>query len=287
MQYVDYNAVVQTRVQGLWNMHNTLKSLNQDLDFLINLSSVAGVIGNLTQAAYAASGTFMDGFAESMNSLGLPCTTIDLAPVRDVGYLANDQKTQDVVQGTFGGMWLNAEDIHGLLASAIKGVMKNSCNNHCITGLDSIQTESVSAGQAWTQDPRFSQLVRAAAVSASSKLGDQVNGLASESPAKALQQAQDLTQAQDIIAQALLKKLCSLLMLSLEDVDVSKPISAFGLDSLVAIEVRHWISREFDAGLQLLEILASDSVSGLAGTIMHKSGVLPEGLKSSSTNGTS
>ncbi|CEJ59647.1 hypothetical protein PMG11_08264 [Penicillium brasilianum] len=287
MQYVDYNAVVQTRVQGLWNLHNTLKSLNQDLDFLINLSSVAGVIGNLTQAAYAASGTFMDGFAESMNSLGLPCTTIDLAPVRDVGYLANDQKTQDVVQGTFGGMWLNAEDIHGLLASAIKGVMKNSCNNHCITGLDSIQTESVSAGQAWTQDPRFSQLVRAAAVSASSKSGDQVNGLTSESPAKALQQAQDLTQAQDIIAQALLKKLCSLLMLSLEDVDVSKSISAFGLDSLVAIEVRHWISREFDAGLQLLEILASDSVSGLAGTIMHKSGVLPEGLKSSNTNGTS
>ena len=137
------------------------------------------------------------------------------------------------------------------------------------------------------RSPRFSQLIRAAAVSASSKSGDQSDALSLESPAKALQQAQDPTQAHDIIAQALLKKLCSLLMLSLEDVDVSKPISAFGLDSLVAIEVRHWISREFDAGLQLLEILASDSVSGLAGTIMHKSGALPEGLKSSGANGTS
>jgi len=287
MQYADYNAVVQTRVHGLWNLHDALKSLDQKLDFLINLSSVAGVIGNLTQAAYAASGTFMDGFAESMISLGLPYATIDLAPVRDLGYLVNDQKTQDVVKNTFGGMWLNAEDIHGLLASAIKGVMKGSCNNHCITGLDSIETESMGAGQAWTQDPRFSQLIRAAAVSASSKSGDQSDALSLENPAKALQQAQDLTQAHDIIAQALLKKLCSLLMLSLEDVDVSKPISAFGLDSLVAIEVRHWISREFEAGLQLLEILASDSVSGLAGTIMHKSGALPEGLKSSGANGTS
>ena len=285
MQYADYHAVVQTRVQGLWNLHDALKSLDQKLDFLINLSSAAGVIGNLTQAAYAASGTFMDGFAESMNSLGLPYTTIDLAPVRDLGYLANDKKTQDVVESTFGGMWLNAEDIHGLLASAIKGVMKGSCNNHCITGLDSIETERMSAGQAWTQDPRFSQLIRAAAVSASSK-SDPSDALSLESPAKALQQAQDLAQAHDIIAQALLKKLCSLLMLSLEDVDVSKPISAFGLDSLVAIEVRHWISREFDAGLQLLEILASDSVSGLAGTIMHKSGALPEGLKSSGANAT-
>lgn len=287
MQYADYNEVVQTRVQGLWNLHDALKSRDQKLDFLINLSSVAGVIGNLTQAAYAASGTFMDGFAEAMIRLGLPYTTIDLAPVRDLGYLVNDHKTQDVVKSTFGGMWLNAEDIHGLLASAIKGVMKGSCNNHCITGLDSIKTESMNAGQAWTQDPRFSQLIRAAAVSASSKFCDQSDALSLESPAKALQQAQDLTQAHDIIAQALLKKLCSLLMLSLEDVDVSKPISAFGLDSLVAIEVRHWISREFDAGLQLLEILASDSVSGLAGTIMHKSGALPEGLKSSGANGAS
>lgn len=287
MEYADYNAVIQTRVQGLWNIHHTLNSISQKPDFLINLSSLSGIVGNLTQAAYAASGTFMDGFAESMNSLGLRCTTIDLAPVRDVGYLANDQQSQEVVQGTLGGTWLDAEDIHGLLASAIKGVTKDTCNNHCITGLDSLKKGRLTASQSWTQDQRFSQLLHAAAVSASSKSEDQLNDRISQSPAKSLQQAQDFTQAHNIVAQALSEKLCSLLMLPLEECDVSKPISAFGLDSLVAIEVRHWISREFDAGLQLLEILASDSINGLAELILHKSGTIPEGLKSSEKNGNS
>lgn len=282
MRYADYNAVVTTRVQGLCNVYDIISSSNDELDFVINLSSVAGVVGNLTQAAYAATGTFMDGFAQAMSDVGVPCTTIDLAPVQDVGYLAKDKKTQEVVQGTFGGNWLDADDIHNLLASAIKGVIKKSSNGHCITGLDSIQLDSVSAGQVWMKDARFSQLIRAASASAPSESGDFSKSLALESPAKALQQAQSFEQAQGIIAQALLKKLCSLLMLSLDDVDVSKSISAFGLDSLVAIEVRHWISREFDAGLQLLEILASDSVNGLATLITGRSGVLSEDMRTAS-----
>ncbi|KAJ5484831.1 hypothetical protein N7539_004819 [Penicillium diatomitis] len=287
MKYADYDAVVKTRVQGLCNVHEIISAMKYDLDFLISLSSVAGVVGNLTQSAYAASGTFMDGFAKAMSDLGVNYTAIDLAPVRDIGYLVGNEKTQDVVQGAFGDVWLNADDIHCLLASAIKGVMKNSCNNHCITGLSSLKDEKFTAGQIWTKDPRFSQLIRAVTFGAPSRAGDLPNALATESPAKALQKAQTLDQAQDIIAQALLNKLCSLLMLSVEDVDVSKSISAFGLDSLVAIEVRHWITREFDATLQLLEILASESVNSLAGVITGRSGAVPENLKMSNVTASS
>ena len=59
MTYDDFEAVIGPRVHGLWNVHNTLLSLNQRGDFFINLSSVASTIGNLTQASYAASGSFM------------------------------------------------------------------------------------------------------------------------------------------------------------------------------------------------------------------------------------
>ena len=48
-------------------------------------------------------------------------------------------------------------------------------------------------------------------------------------------------------------------------------ISGYGLDSLVAIEVRNWITRELEANLQILEILTSDSVHALARTILSKS----------------
>ena len=53
--------------------------------------------------------------------------------------------------------------------------------------------------------------------------------------------------------------------------DPATPVTALGLDSLVAIEVRNWIVRECDANLQVLELLSSTSLMALAQTIVKKS----------------
>ena len=53
-------------------------------------------------------------------------------------------------------------------------------------------------------------------------------------------------------------------MRPIEELDPASPISVYGLDSLVAIEIRNWITRELEANLQILEILTSDSVPALA-----------------------
>jgi len=61
-------------------------------------------------------------------------------------------------------------------------------------------------------------------------------------------------------------------VLMLEDeIDPSRPIVFYGLDSLVAIEVRNWITRELDANLQVLVLLASPSILNLAETIAKAS----------------
>ncbi|KAG9713115.1 putative polyketide synthase, partial [Aureobasidium melanogenum] len=48
----DFSAVVNPKVAGTLNLHNSLGT--SELDFFIALSSVAGVVGNRGQAAYAA-----------------------------------------------------------------------------------------------------------------------------------------------------------------------------------------------------------------------------------------
>jgi zearalenone synthase (highly reducing iterative type I polyketide synthase) len=45
----------------------------------------------------------------------------------------------------------------------------------------------------------------------------------------------------------------------------------YGVDSLVALEVRNWITREMKANIALLEILAAVPMSGFAGKIAEKS----------------
>lgn len=58
-----------------------------------------------------------------------------------------------------------------------------------------------------------------------------------------------------------------------EELDISRSISAYTLDSLTAIEVRNFITRMFEANLQVLELLASGSIESLARVVCGKSKV--------------
>ncbi|QSS60369.1 hypothetical protein I7I51_05167 [Histoplasma capsulatum] len=52
-------------------------------------------------------------------------------------------------------------------------------------------------------------------------------------------------------------KVSVMMMKSVDEIDRSKPLGAYGLDSLITIEVRNWIFREIQAGLQIMEILVA------------------------------
>jgi len=59
-----------------------------------------------------------------------------------------------------------------------------------------------------------------------------------------------------------------------EDMEAQKTsmsITAFGLDSLNAIELRNWIGKELQAHLQVLELLTSGRLKDLAALVLKKS----------------
>ena len=56
-----------------------------------------------------------------------------------------------------------------------------------------------------------------------------------------------------------------------------KPIYDFGIDSLIAIELRNWIKREFKASLRSLEILDEGSIVSLVEKILARSSLVDAG----------
>jgi hypothetical protein len=50
-------------------------------------------------------------------------------------------------------------------------------------------------------------------------------------------------EAVQLITAAMVQRLASLMMIPEADIDAGKPLSACGIDSLVAVEVRNWIAR--------------------------------------------
>ena len=65
-----FEKVLSAKIQGSWLLHTLTQGMA--LDFMVFFSSVASLLGNPGQGAYAAGNAFLDGLARSRQQQGLP-----------------------------------------------------------------------------------------------------------------------------------------------------------------------------------------------------------------------
>lgn len=260
MALEDFHAVTVCKVQGALNLHEVLA--DSPLDFFVALSSVAGVVGNRGQAAYAAANVFLDEFMHFRRSQGLPAVSIDLAAVSNVGYLADggNARRQEILKN-IGGQTIDEAEVLALLSAAITGTMDSSCQGQCITGLTADDKESF-----WLNDGKFTVLQEKVR---SQGTGTQQNGLVI-TLSKVLRTAASKEDASQVLYEALAAKLATVLAMSIDGIEPTHTLKSFGLDSLVAIEIRNWIARETEVNVQVLELLSSGSIISLVALILKK-----------------
>ena len=261
MTFEDWSAVVSSKVAGAWHFHNALLSSSSELDFFVMLSSVAGIVGNRGQASYAAANTFLDALAWYRRSLGLPAASLNLTAISDVGYLAeNASRYAQVTQNLASGTMCEAEMLD-LLGGAIRGEVVGQC----ITGLDYSDGGSLPY---YASDSRFAPLHAASLEISSLKLASK----SSSSPCiqQQLRHADSPEKCLSVVRNGLREKLCAILMLSLDDMDMKSSMTACGLDSLNAIELRNWVGKEMGVHLQVLELLTSGTLTSLSTLILRK-----------------
>ena len=262
----DWNQVIKPRVDGAWNIHKHCP----DLDFFVLLASITGIVGNKGQAAYAASNTFMDAFAEYRAIQGLPASTIDLGMVADVGYVAQSDLRRRAQISALTHDAVKEKELHALL----KGAVLNhpaTCSWRRTVTMSRLQASQSDLW--WCTDPRFSHIVTATDSSSSGSAAD-TQDASSQSVRKALQAARSTDEALQVLYAALVHKVSSISMTPAEDISIEKPLAEYGLDSLVAVEIRNWITNELYANVPLLELANSPSLQALAGAIAANSKLL-------------
>lgn len=267
MTFNDYQSVVRSKISGAWNFHTALGDTY--LDFFVLLSSVAGIVGNRGQAAYAAANTFLDSFALYRRSKGMNAVSLDLTAVADIGYLAENSAKQEQVLRTLSGATIAGNEVLSLIDAAIDGQVGDSCEGQCVTGLDFGNASNMPF---YASDAKFSYLRDAALAQQGEGAGASGN-TALLSIAETLRQATDTEAAIQVVAGGLREKLGSILMIPadvMEAKQATTSITAFGLDSLNAIELRNWIGKELQAHLQVLELLTSGGLNDLAGVVLSK-----------------
>lgn len=263
MTYDAYRSTVRAKVAGTWNIHNALEAIHADLDYFVLFSSAAGILGSRGQAAYAAASTFLDSFAAFRRHKGLPGVSLDLTVVTGVGYAAENARRAEDISRNFGGETVSEAEVLALLGLAVSGVSPSQC----LTGLKLVPGLSGSLPY-YAEDPRFSHLKAIAEAENMPKQSADSGKPASFGAA--FRAVDNEAAAREIAVQAVLHKLAEVLSVDLQDVDAARSMTSYGLDSLTAIEVRNWVSRELRANLQILELLTSGCVNDLAALIVSR-----------------
>ncbi|TVY20485.1 Reducing polyketide synthase FUB1 [Lachnellula arida] len=254
----DWNVSVLAKVKGTLNLH---QALPKDLDFFVMLSSISGVIGNASQANYAAANTFLDAFAERRRALGLHATSLDLGVITEVGHVAEDADLAKAMERQ-GFVGTNEKQLLALIQTACFSL---DCPSQIVTGLGPYQAAGTMGSL--SSSPLFSHYRHMF-----QSVGDFSSG--SNSLRANLSASPSLEHAQGLIFTALLDRTAAQCMVAVEDINPAKPLIDYGLDSLVAVELRTWIFKQLDCTIPILELLANTPISKIADKIADKSRLL-------------
>lgn len=254
----DYLAVLRPKLQGTLNLHAQLPA---DMDFFIMESSISGIVGNSTQAAYAAANTFLDAFARFRRSSSLPATTIDIGAVADIGYLAEHDHIKQAMERQ-GFEFTDTSRLMRLLEFAILNSTRTPCNAHVITGLGAWHPDN---SLPVLRGPVFSRYRMLSSCAPST--GDN----ARDTLRVALKQSSSLDAATKVILPAIINQIIARTGIPVENVSTSQSLQDYGIDSLSAVELRNWFSKEMESVVPIFELLAAESLTALAAMIARRS----------------
>ena len=268
MSHEDFTLSTKPKVVGSWNLHELLP---KDLDFFVLLSSICGIFGATSQVNYATGNTYKDGLAHYRLRQGEKAASIDLGMMTAEGVLSENKGMIDLLKRAGFFMEISQAELFALLDHFCNPnlVLQNPTQCQAIVGIE-IPSVLQSLGKdipLFMHRPLFRHFFcmdtkRAAPSEAANAALD---------CASLLPQAATRTEAANIIAQGLAEKTSRILAIAAEDIDTSKPLNAYGVDSLVAVEIRNWVLKELGADIAIFDILGNTSLAGLSKTIWEKS----------------
>ncbi|KAL4811864.1 hypothetical protein BDW67DRAFT_189235 [Aspergillus spinulosporus] len=264
MTFDKWETAVNPKIKGTWNLHTELP---KDVDFFIILSSLSGIIGNTAQANYCAGNTYEDALAHYRRKLGLAATTLNVGLVTDASHFNENSTIEDYLRKY--SHWIAAQVTDSELQHTITAVMRGTVGDknepvpdQLLVGLSDNVRRDGNSLNLWPQDRKFDHRV---------SLDGSLAAVEKDTNQKKLKASTTVAQAHEVVEAALRLNAAAAMTASPDDIDVEKPLYAFGIDSLKGIEVRNWIFSELQADISVFEVLSPITLSRLALKIVSKS----------------
>lgn len=253
MKLDDFKAALRPKVQGSWNLH---AQLPKGMDFFILLSSLNGILGSRSQSNYGAGNTYEDALAKYRINHGEKAVSLDIGLVNSVGFVAERQEIIDsqLLSGLSG---IEESQLHAVLNFHCDPALPrlSPLKSQVLVGIDTpakLKAKGLDEPY-WISQPIFRSLFQ---------IDDDISSGTASVDAQIeyktlLRSAHSLTTSKDVVYNALKEKLSKVLSISVTDIDRHCSITSYGTDSLVAVELRNWLSKEMGVDVSVFEILSN------------------------------
>ncbi len=229
------------------------------------------MIGQGGQANYAAGNTYKDALAHYRIAQREKTVSIDLGVMVSEGFLSENEFLLHRIMDSGFYVPLKHTELFALLDyycdPALDILTTQTCQT--VVGIEtpaSLHAKGVEEAP-WMRKPLFRHMyqVRGDTILTPGTSNDFVDFRT------LFTSVGSIPEAGSIALQALIKKLSQNLSTSSEGIDPDKPVHSYGVDSLLVIELRTWIAKEFAAEMVVFEILGGTTATAMAMTIARNS----------------
>ncbi|EEP76516.1 predicted protein [Uncinocarpus reesii 1704] len=253
MTYEQWVNSIRPKVIGTKNLHEVLAGV--PLNFFVMTSSTSGTLGTPGQANYAAANSFLDALARHRVSSNQNACSLILPMVLGVGYVAEHPEIEEGLRrkGIYG---IDEEHMLQSFEAGISPRDNNNQTDHIVIGMDpaELQKSLQSADTTdafWLRDARFKCLLQAI------QSTDSETHAPKQSILSTIKVANSPAEAIEVAAEYFTDKLVRLLHLDRQEIEPNtKSIAAYGLDSMIGVELRNWIFKEFELDIAFQKLLA-------------------------------
>ncbi|KAF2794878.1 putative polyketide synthase [Melanomma pulvis-pyrius CBS 109.77] len=278
LNYDSWKPAVECKTVGSWNLHHVLP---HGMDFFVILASASGLAGVRGQANYNAGNVYEDAFARHRVSQGEKTVALDLGAMLEDGILAENPHLLKRVMAYGVLAPVTRQNFFGILDFYCNPAMPLLSPVECqiaigvgVGGGDSL--ESFDFGR----QPMLRTLP--SGIRRQAPAGKEENRYSTSNRDK-IADSDSLDQVTDIVGEAIIQKLGKSLadMQDISSIDRHRQLQMYGVDSLLAVELRNWIAKEFKAEIDVFETQGASTLEILSRLVARRSQIKHDRWESS------
>lgn len=252
-----FATVLRPKVLGVEALETA--TAGTDLSLFVVYSSITVQLGNPGQANYVAANAYLEGVARRRRAAGKPALAIAWGAIADVGVLARDSATSDLLQQKLGRHSItSAEGLAELGRLLASGAMRSGAAVRLVGQVD---WAAARKDLALVKSPTFGDIADASdAASDEAGMIDLSERLAGLSEGEAVKE----------VCRMLSAEISRILKLPASEVDVTKPLTALGMDSLMGVELRMAAEQRLGIEVPLMSLASGATINDLAKKVVAR-----------------